>query len=250
MTLLDTILLTCLIFAAALLYSSVGHAGASGYLAAMALFTLPPEVMRPAALVLNVLVGTIATLQFYRAKCFSWRVFWPFTVTSVPFAFLGGMFTLPGSFYKPVVGVVLLVAAIRLFLPPKPEQVRRGDEPVNPVPLIPALILGAALGLLSGLTGTGGGIFLSPVLLFLGWAETRESGGVSAAFILVNSLAGIAGHLTRIPSLPGEVCIWAVAAGVGGLIGSTLGSKKLHSLTLRRLLGFVLVIAGMKIMLT
>ncbi len=239
--------LTLLVFAAALLYSSVGHAGASGYLAAMALCGVAPAVMRPTALVLNILVATIATVQFYRAGCFSFPRFWPFAVASLPPAFLGGALTLPGNFYKPAVGVVLLFAAYRLLRVP---QTAAATPETKPLPLPGALASGAGIGLLSGLTGTGGGIFLSPLLLFMGWAETRESAGVSAAFILVNSIAGLAGLLTGVAMLPGPVPFWAVAAVAGGLIGSSLGSRYLGSRMLRQLLAAVLVIAGAKLILT
>jgi len=239
---IELLLVTC-IFVAALLYSSVGHAGASGYLAAMAIFGIAPESMRPAALVLNILVATVATVRFYRAGCFSWSIFWPFAMASVPFAFLGGALTLPGTIYKQVVGLVLLFAAYRLFRNRVADATKRIPAPLG-------LLSGAGIGLLSGLTGTGGGIFLSPMLLFMGWAETKESAGVSAAFILVNSIAGIIGLFTKPVVLPNMLPYWAIAAVVGGLIGSELGSKRLGNPTLRRLLAVVLVIAGGKLMLT
>ncbi len=247
MTLGGAALLCLLIFAAALLYSSVGHAGASGYLAAMALCGIAPALMKPSALVLNVLVATIATVQFYRAGRFSFALLWPFAVASVPFAFLGGALTLPGTYYKPAVGLVLLFAAYRLVSGPR--EVDANPE-AKPVPLPSALVSGAGIGLLSGLTGTGGGIFLSPLLLFMGWAETKESAGVSAAFILVNSIAGLAGLLTGFVTLPGTVPLWGAAAVGGGLIGSSLGSRYLASITLKRLLAAVLVVAGVKLILT
>lgn len=232
--------LTGLIFIAALLYSSVGHAGASGYLAAMALFGVAPEAMKPAALTLNILVALIATLKFARAGCFVWRVFWPFALVSVPCAYLGGRLHVPGHIYKPIVGAVLLFAAYRLW----PRRVQSGVE-VNPSPPVPlALGAGAGIGFLSGLTGVGGGIFLSPLLLLLRWAEPRQTAGVSAAFILVNSLAGMAGQLKRELSLPAGLPWWAAAVVVGGLIGSHIGSRKLAPVGLRRLLAVVLVIAG------
>ncbi len=247
MTLGGAAFLCLLIFGAALLYSSVGHAGASGYLAAMALCGVAPAVMKPSALVLNVLVAAIATVQFYRAGRFSFPLFWPFAVASVPLAFVGGALTLPGIFYRPAVGLVLLFAAYRLLCVP-----READEKpeTKAVPLYSALASGAGIGLLSGLTGTGGGIFLSPLLLFMGWAETRESAGVSAAFILVNSIAGLAGLLTGLVVLPRAVPLWAVAAVSGGLLGSGLGSRYLKSHVLRRLLAAVLVVAGAKLILT
>ncbi len=239
--------LTLLVFAAALLYSSVGHAGASGYLAAMALCGVAPAEMKPTALVLNILVATIATVQFSRAGCFSISLFWPFALASIPLAFLGGALTLSGSFYKPAVGVVLLFTAYRLLrVAPTADAMRK----TRPVPLSGALASGAGIGLLSGLTGTGGGTFLSPLLLVMGWAEVRESAGVSAAFILVNSIAGLAGLLTGVARLPGPVPFWAAAAVAGGLIGSSLGSRHLGSRMLRRLLAAVLVIAGAKLILT
>ncbi len=243
---LDAWLLTGLIFLAAVLYSSVGHAGASGYLAAMALFGLAPAEMRPAALVLNVLVATIGTVKFYRAGCFSWRLFVPLVAGSVPCALLGGYLTLPSRVYRPVVGGILLLSAVRLVV-----QNPAVDGPTRPRPPLPGLVLcGAGIGLLSGLTGTGGGIFLSPLVLFLGWAGPRETAGVSVAFILANSLAGLAGLLTRNPILPDGLGVWAVAVVIGGLLGAELGSKRLGSHTLRRLLAVVLVIAGLKMILS
>ena len=238
----DVALMVC-IFAAALLYSSVGHGGGSGYLAAMALFSVAPATMRPAALILNVFVATIGTIRFYRAGRFSWSLFWPFALTSVPMAFLGGSLSLPGRAYKIAVGVVLLVAAARLIWKPV------ADTP-KPIPTDLALLCGAGIGLLSGLTGTGGGIFLTPLLLLSGWAETKQAAGVSVAFILANSIAGLVGLAIKPISLPPMLPYWIVAAVVGGLIGSELGSKRLANPTMRRLLAAVLVIAGMKLVMT
>lgn len=242
----DLWLLTILIFAAAVLYSSVGHAGASGYLAAMALCSIAPEVMRPAALLLNIIVATIGSVRYYRAGCFSWRLFLPLTLGSIPCAFLGGLLALPPHIYRPVVGSVLLLAAIRLAV----ERKGADERGMRPFPVLLAVACGAAIGFLSGLTGTGGGIFLSPLLLFIPWATTKQASGVSAAFILVNSIAGLLGVMTKVPTLPGEVGFWVLAATVGGFIGSELGTKKLGNQTLRRLLALVLVVAGLKMILT
>jgi uncharacterized membrane protein YfcA len=201
--------------------------------------------MRPAALVLNVLVATIGTVKFYRAGCFSGRLFVPLVVGSVPCALLGGYLTLPSEVYRPVVGGILLLSAVRLVVQnPTAEPTTR-----KRAPWLAAVACGAAIGLLSGLTGTGGGIFLSPLLLFLGWAGPRETAGVSVAFILANSLAGLAGLLTRNPTLPDGLGVWAVAVVVGGFLGAELGSKRLGNRTLRRLLAVVLVIAGLKMIL-
>jgi uncharacterized membrane protein YfcA len=230
------------IFAAAVLYSSVGHGGASAYLAAMALFNVAPETMRPASLTLNIFVATIGAVRFYRAGCFSWSILLPFAVASVPAAFIGGWLTLPGKAYKVVVGIVLLMAAVRFVWKPVADT-------SNPIPLPVALFCGAAIGLLSGLTGTGGGIFLSPILLVMGWAETKQTSGVCAAFILVNSIAGIIGLFTKPVIFPPTLPYWVVAAVAGGLIGSGLGSTRLANPTLRRILAVVLVIAGLKLIL-
>ncbi|RJQ48138.1 MAG: sulfite exporter TauE/SafE family protein [Nitrospiraceae bacterium] len=241
----DIYLMSFFIFAAASLYSSVGHGGASGYLAVMALAGLVPQEMKPTALSLNILVASIATVRFYRADCFSWSIFWPFAFASIPFAFIGGAFTLPGSLYKQFVGVVLLFAAFQLF------RYTRGTKQITPKPaqFLPAVFFGAAIGLLSGLTGVGGGIFLSPLLLFTGWADPRQTAGVSAVFILVNSIAGILGHYSSVKYLPNAIAFWAVAAVAGGIVGSGLGSRRFSSMTLRRVLAVVLAIAGLKFMI-
>jgi uncharacterized membrane protein YfcA len=245
----QVVLLALLIFAAAILYSSVGHAGASGYLAAMALVGVAPEVMKPTALALNILVAPIATTRYYRAGYFSWSALWPFALGSIPLSFVGGAITLPGYLYKPAVGLVLFYAAYRLFRSTMSGTQEAPDKGIN-IPTLPAVAWGGRIGLLSGLTGTGGGIFLSPLLLFTGWAGTRPTSGTSAAFILVNSIAGLAGSFASIRYLPDALPVWAVAAAVGGLIGSELGSRKLQSNGIRRALAAVLVIAGLKLMLT
>jgi len=232
--------------AASVLYSSVGHAGASGYLAVMALAGVDPAVMKPAALVLNLAVAAMATARFARAGHFSWPLLWPFAVTSVPLAFVGGAIQLPGHWYKQAVGLVLLFAASRLFI-----ETRRPNDTTNHgrPPLIAAMISGAVIGLLAGLTGTGGGIFLSPLLLFTGWSGTRESGGVSAAFILMNSASGLAGNVASLGALPSNVWLWTGIVVVGGLIGSELGSRRVAVTTFRRLLAAVLLVAGLKLLL-
>ncbi|NLC56465.1 MAG: sulfite exporter TauE/SafE family protein [Armatimonadetes bacterium] len=239
-------LLSLLFFAAAVLYSAVGHAGASGYIAVMAFTAMPPALMKPTALVLNVLVATISTLAYVRAGFFSWRTFWPLAVGSVPLSFVGGALAIPGPIYRPVVGGILLLAAARLLRAQRP----RGAAPKAPaIPVLPAIACGAGIGFLSGATGTGGGIFLSPLLLSLGWAETRETAGVSAAFILANSVAGLAGHLSSMRFLPGALPLWLLAAGLGGVVGTHLGSRVLPPETLRRCLAAVLLIAAAKLLL-
>ncbi|MDQ3831031.1 MAG: sulfite exporter TauE/SafE family protein, partial [Candidatus Tectomicrobia bacterium] len=197
--------LTCAIFVVSMLYASVGQAGGSGYLAAMALLAFPPEVMKPTALVLNILVATISTIKFSRAGYVGWPTFWPFAVTSVPAAFIGGMLPPPGSVYNVLVGGVLLYAAYRLWRTSQGVTARDNQPP----PLWGALIIGAWIGLLAGFTGTGGGIVLGPFLLTLGWAETRHTLGLSAAINLSNSAAGLLGHLSSVMALPSAIPLWA-----------------------------------------
>ncbi len=239
----DLLTLCALVFVAALLYSMVGHGGASGYLAAMALVGVAPAVMKPTALTLNVFVATVGTIQFVRAGRFSWGLFWPFALGSVPLAFLGGSLALPVPVYRRLLGLVLLYAAWRLFRTPRDP----GDPRPPARPL--AVASGAGIGFLSGLTGVGGGIFLSPLLLLLRWADVRRTAAVSVAFILVNSVAGLLGHVAGVRSLPREIGLLAGVAMAGGLIGSTLGSRRLPSPVLRRLLGVVLVVAAAKLLL-
>jgi len=237
------LLIAALIFVIALLYSTVGHAGASGYIAAMALFGMAPLVMKPTALTLNIIVALIGAVRFYRAGFFSWRTFWPFAVASIPAAYLGGSLTLPVSVYKSIVGVVLFYSAIRLFWSAETAD----KQETSLVPIWAALIVGAAIGLLSGLTGVGGGIFLSPVLLLMHWAKTKETSAVSAAFILVNSIAGLLGNVPAISFLPNELVYWAPAALVGGWIGTELGTRVLPISGIRKCLSVVLVLAGLKL---
>lgn len=240
----SVIFLTFLIFAAAVLYSSVGHAGASGYLAAMALYGVAPATMKPTALILNIIVASIATVKFYRAGAFDWRTFLSFGLPAIPFAFVGGTIHLPTEIYKPVVGAVLLFAAARFFF----ETKNVTAEEIKQFPLWLAIILGIFIGLLSGLTGVGGGIFLSPLLIFSHWAETKKASGISAMFIFFNSVAGLLGQISTIPTLPPQIPYWAVAVVVGGLIGSELGSRRLGSPVIRRLLAIVLIVAGVKML--
>lgn len=236
-----TLLIILAIFIVAAMYSSVGHGGASGYLAVMAFLAVAPEVTRPTALVLNLFVASIGTYQFWRAGYFSWAVFWPFALTSIPFAFIGGMIHLPTHIYKLVLGVVLILAALRLAWRLAPT------DNIKEPQLLLALAIGAVIGLLSGLVGVGGGIFLTPILLLMSWSETKTAAGVSAMFILVNSMAGLAGNYAQVSVLPSNVWIWIAAAVVGGLLGSTLGAKRFDSLTLRRVLAVVLLFAGVKL---
>lgn len=232
------------VFAVAILYSSVGHGGASGYLAVMGLFGVASVVSRPTALALNLCVASIAFVQFYRAKHFDWKIFLPFAAASVPLAFVGGRIHLAEPVYKIVLGSVLILAAIRLAVNLKSESEVR-------VPKIwICLVIGGVLGLVSGLVGIGGGVFLTPILLLMNWTETKKAAGISALFILVNSASGLLGNYTQVLRLPTDVWLWTAAAVIGGIIGATLGSQKFNSLTLRRVLSAGLVIAGLKLIFT
>jgi uncharacterized protein len=239
----EDILLAALFFAAALLYSSVGHAGASAYLAAMALVGVPVAVMRPTALVLNLFVASIVTVRFTIAGHLPWRSLVPLAIGSVPAAFIGGSIGLPGEIYRPLVAAVLVVGAWRLATSPPPSD----DENRPGVPWIPGIVSGATIGLLAGLTGTGGGIFLTPLLVLAGWTGTRDAAGLSGSFILVNSIAGLAGLLGAGMTLPPVLPLWIGAVAAGGLIGSWLGAARFSVLNLRRALAIVLVLAAAKL---
>ncbi len=237
-------ILTAAVFAVAVLYSSVGHAGASGYIAVMSLLSVAPAEIKPIALALNILVAAIGTFQFWRAGHFSWPLFWPFALLSVPLAFVGGYLNLPTQIFKVLVGIVLLLSAVQFLVRPPAES-----EP-RPPPRLVALGAGSLLGLLSGLTGTGGGIFLTPLLIFMRWARTRTAAAVSAPFILLNSASGLAGNFSATKSFPAFAWALVIAVVIGGTIGSWFGSRRLPHLAIKRLLAVVLTIAGFKLILT
>ena len=241
----DLALLAALIFAAAVIYSSVGHAGASGYIAAMALFGLAPAVMKPTALTLNILVATLASYRLHRAEMVPWRTLLPLLLGSLPMAFLGGAIQLPPQWYKALVGTILIIAAAKLFFQPRvtSDGAQQGDIRV---PWVPGVLAGAFVGFLSGLTGTGGGIFLSPLLVFFGWTNARQASGITAPFILVNSISGLSGNLASLRSLPAELSYFIVAALLGGVVGTQFSIRWLSNLTLQRVLAVVLAVEGAK----
>lgn len=230
------------------LYASVGHAGASGYLAVMALMGVAPEVMRPTALAINILVATIALAQFARAGHFSWRGFWPFALLSVPAAFLGGAMPLSGPVLRSLIGTVLALTALRMVW--TALRPRTKSEHATPPRRLVAVASGAGIGLVAGMTGTGGGIFLSPLILLRGWATTQQTAAISAAFILANSIAGTAGLVAKGWRPTGEIWWLALAACTGGAVGAHLGSRRFSSMALRLLLGAVLATAGAKLLLS
>jgi uncharacterized membrane protein YfcA len=227
----------------AFLYSSVGHGGASGYIATLALCGFATVHIKPTALVLNILVASIGTFQFWRAGHFSWSLFWPFALLSVPFAFIGGYAHLPAHIFNPLLGAVVFLSAAQLFC-------REDDpSPVTPPTHAAAMSVGAGIGLLSGLTGTGGGVFLTPLLLLCRWANTRPAAAISALFILVNSIAGLVGYSSSGRPIPAVAWLFGMAATVGAMTGSYLGSRHFPARTVSLLLAVVLVIAGSKLIL-
>ncbi len=242
MTPSDFTLLITLIAAVAVLYSCVGHGGASGYIAIMMFFGLMPAIIKPTALVLNILVSSIAAFQFYKAGYFRWSLFWPFACTSIPFAYIGGHLTLPVEIYRIAVGIMLLFSAVRLLIraPSQNNEIGRPSYVVS-------LFVGAILGLISGLVGVGGGIFLSPLLILAGWAGIKETAAVASLFVLVNSVSGLLGHMNAAQNIPPMALVIAAAAVCGGITGSYFGSRRLPLLAVQRTLSMVLCIAGYKL---
>lgn len=223
-------------------YAMVGHGGASGYLALMGVLGFAPDVMRPTALILNICVSLIAFMQFSAAGHFRWKLFWPFAVASVPFAFIGGRMGLDPLWYKRVLAGCIIVAALRLF-----GLFGSGERALREAPLFLALVIGASIGLLSGMLGIGGGILLSPMLLICAWADAKEAAAVSALFIFVNSISGLAGISMQALRIDQHMLIWSGTAIVGGMLGSYIGARRAPEPRLRQALGVVLVIASIKL---
>lgn len=231
-----------LLMLVAFLYSSVGHGGASGYLALMALYGFAPEVMKPTALLLNIFVSAIAFLNYFRGGYFSWKLFWPLALTAVPAAYLGGLTTPPAALYKQLLGAFLLITAIRFILP-----FEHRENTTKPVNLYLALFIGACIGLFSGMIGIGGGIILSPLLILLGWADLKQAAAVSALFILVNSISGLGGQLQQGLFFSPDMLLFVGVALAGGLGGAYFGAFRFHQKTLRIILAVVLFIASLKL---
>lgn len=245
----DAVLLAALFLLVAMLYSSVGHAGASGYLAAMALVGLAPEQMRPTALTLNLLVGGIGLFRFWRGGYVRWRNILPFVLASAPAAYFAAQIKLPKESYSMLLAGVLLVAAFGVFRSVARAETDDLQASGRQVPWAAGLIAGSVIGMLSGLTGTGGAIFLTPLLLFARWMPTREASGTSVAFVWINSLTALAGLLQSEQTLPAMLPLWLGAVAVGALIGTQLGLKWLPVRGLRYALGIVLLIAAGKLLI-
>ncbi len=237
------ILFFLLVLLMAILYSSVGHGGASGYLAIMALFSFSPEFMRPSALVLNIFVSSISFYSYFRNNHFRFKLLLPFIITSVPFAFLGGIITVNPRIYKIILGIFLIIAITRMVYRPK----NKTDE-IKKLNKAAAYIIGIFLGFFSGLIGIGGGIILSPLIILFKWGTVKETAAVSAAFILVNSVSGLIGQFSQGIQLAPEIGYMLVAAITGGIIGSYMGSYKITDKALKYALSVVLTFASFKLL--
>ncbi len=234
-----------LLFLVALLYASVGHGGASGYLALMAIYGFAPEVMKPTALILNLFVSLTSFILFYKGGHFKWKLFLPFALASIPFSFLGGTIALDAHIYKKVLGVLLLFPVLRFFIYPNTadKDLKDSNWPIS-------LLVGAIIGFLSGLIGIGGGILLSPVLLLLSWTNQKQTAAISALFIFVNSIAGLAGQWSHGIKLEPAMLSFVAIAFVGGMAGAWLGSLKFNQQILKYTLAVVLLMASVKLILT
>lgn len=242
---MDTEIFFIILFVVAFLYASVGHGGASGYLALMALYGVAPQEMKPTALFLNLFVSLTAFIQYYRGNHFKKEIFIPIALASIPFAFLGGMLSIDDHLYKKILGILLLLPIVRFFFFKNVED----DRLVPPVKWI-SILLGAIIGLLSGMIGIGGGIILSPILILLLWTNQKQTAAISAAFIFVNSLAGLGGMLIQGITLTSNMILYIVIAFSGGLLGAYFGSKKFNQDVLKYVLATVLLVAAYKLLFT
>ncbi len=230
-------------FMIAMLYSSIGHAGASGYLAVMALLSFAPESIKPTSLVLNIVVAFIASIQFIRAGYFDRKIFLTFMITSMPLAFYGGHLSLEPKYFKLAVGIFLILSSLILF---SKQFIQKAEKEIKKMPPSVGMILGAMIGFVSGIVGVGGGIFLSPILVIANWADIKNAAGVAALFILVNSISALAGNLSSLRSVDSHLFFWIVSVLLGGVLGSFLGTKKLPRRMITYCLVVVLLSAGIK----
>ena len=241
---IQTLVIAFFLFLGAVLYTSVGHAGASAYIAIMTIFDVPPIVIKPTALTLNIFVSFYASLRYIKSQLFHKSLFFSLIAGSIPAAFIGGHINLPSHIYKPIIGVLLLLSGIRFLI-----QAIQSEKTIREINKPLAIFIGACIGLLSGITGTGGGIFLSPLIIWLGWVSVKQASGTVAAFIFVNSLSGLLGNFASTSALPHELPIYLVAVLLGAFIGTRFGISRFSSTSIKRALGCVLLIAGAKFLL-
>lgn len=234
-----------ILFILAFLYSSVGHGGASGYLALMALYGVAPQEMKPTALVLNLFVSLTSFLHYYSGNHFKRNLFLTVAIASIPMAFIGGTLMPEENLYKKILGALLLFPICRFFFFKSPSK-----EQLKNYSIGGAVTIGAIVGLLSGMIGIGGGIILSPLLILLKWADQKQTAAISAAFIFVNSLSGLGGMLTQGISFNTHMWVYIGVAFCGGLAGSYLGSKKLNQEAIKYVLATVLLVASYKLLFT
>jgi len=234
-----------LLFMVAFLYASVGHGGASGYLALMALFSITPDVMKPTALLLNLFVSLTSFIQFYRGKHFIWKIFLPLAIASIPMSFLGGLIVMNGAIYKKILGLLLLLPVARFFFF---KNFPVSEIKPSSIPL--SLLIGGTIGLVSGMIGIGGGIILSPILLLLKWTDQKQTAAISALFIFVNSLAGLGGQLVKGIHFSPGMYSYVIVAFAGGLGGAYFGSLRFKQTVLKNILATALLVAAVKLLLT
>lgn len=232
-----------LLFIVAFLYASVGHGGASGYLALMALFSFSPSIMRSSSLILNIIVSFISFYQYYKGGYFKWKLFWPFIITSIPAAFVGAIITLDEFAYKKILAVLLILPILRLL-----GIIGKESDTIKELNLFWALIIGAIIGLLSGMMGIGGGILLSPIILLLHWGNMKQTATISALFICLNSISGLVGLISKGITIDHNIFIWVIIAVTGGIAGAYFGRKQFSNNVLKSILAFVLLIASIKLL--
>lgn len=230
------------LFTVGFLYASVGHGGASGYIAVLSIFSVPVAIYKSIILIINIVVAGMGFIQFSRAGFFKWHLCWPFLITSIPFAILGSKIHMEAGYYNLLLGLALLVPVIRLLSFGFAEK-----EEIIKVELLPALLFGVVIGFLSGLLNIGGGIFLSPVLILMAWGNAKEAAAVSSLFIVLNSLSGLLGNAPHINIDNHSLYLWVLAAVAGGGAGAYFGSHRFGMLTVRYLLSLVLMIASVKL---
>lgn len=242
----DTALLAVAFLAVALAYASVGQAGASGYIAVMGLAGFAPLTMKTTALALNVLVAVIGSILFLGTGQLSWRNVWPFAVLGFPFSMLGGAVTLPDRIYLPVVGIVLMLSALQMARTAFRRGATGSDAPVAP-PFWAALGVGAVIGFVSGTTGTGGGVFLAPIILSMNWGTPRQTAATTAVYNMMNSAAALIGARSAWGHMPDALPVWLIAVALGGAVGAYIGSRHLSDRLLRGVLAFLLLVSGIRL---
>jgi uncharacterized membrane protein YfcA len=227
------------------MYAAVGHGGASGYLALMALFSFAPDTMKPTALLLNLFVAAISFIHYAKSGYFNKKLFLSFAITSIPLAFVGGLIEVDASIYKKVLAILLIFAILKML-----NVFGKESDTIKDVKVWQGLSIGGVIGFFSGLIGIGGGIILSPVILLMKWGKMKEAAAVSALFIWVNSAAAMGGQLSSGVKIDAQAFLLVGIAVIGGFLGGYLGSKKFNNQGLRYMLAFVLLIACVKLFLT